>query len=257
MGHIRLGVLPRTRKWREVVDLLQTDASVEVVASKAVDASRESLKTAPKDPLFLAIVDLLARLPQDARGPGFQDAMAARGITDLDSVPGVLSGITQAIDEKSLRLGFRSDLGEIGQTALLTSLSEYFDHSLPSLFEPTAAEIRRSLGQLSSGDGFARFARGFFAHVVNQTLQYYLSRELSNHVGPGQRFASDADRVAFDRALDRHTYESARIVETYAGGWYGKTVWQGDGLTPESIRRFTDYSMQKLRGELERQGNAA
>ncbi|GAA6160656.1 hypothetical protein NBRC116589_28300 [Ruegeria sp. HU-ET01832] len=39
MGHIRLGTLPRSRKWREVVDLIATDASVEEIAEAAADAS--------------------------------------------------------------------------------------------------------------------------------------------------------------------------------------------------------------------------
>lgn len=104
---------------------------------------------------------------------------------------------------------------------------------------------------------FLAFAQVFFARVVDQTFQYYLSRELSNHVGPGQRFASDADRQSFDRALTQHSYEAARIEESYAGGWYGKAVWQGEGLTRDSIRRFTAYSMTKLRGELERSDDAA
>ncbi len=92
---------------------------------------------------------------------------------------------------------------------------------------------------------------------MEQTLQHYLRRELSNHVGPGQRFANDADRRAFDQVLDQHAWEAARIVESYAGGWYGKTIWQGRGAEPEDIREFTLFSMKKLRSELERRSDAA
>ena len=35
MGHIRLGTLPRSRKWREVVHLIVTDAPVEEIAEAA------------------------------------------------------------------------------------------------------------------------------------------------------------------------------------------------------------------------------
>ncbi|RYH08457.1 hypothetical protein [Tropicimonas sp. IMCC6043] len=257
MGHIRLGVLPQTRKWREVVDLLQADAPVADVASAATLAAKGALLSAAKDPQFLSIVELLAALPQEARGPAFLRAMAERGITQIDTVPALLSGIADSVDEDCLRSGHRSDLGEIALSSLLTTLSDHFDRSLPGLFDPTPAEIRTALGRLASGEKFGAFARGFFARVVDQTLQYYLSRELSNHVGPGQRFASDADRQSFDRALFQHSYEAARIVESYAGGWYGKAVWQGEGLTRDGIRKFTAFSMTKLRGELERRDDAA
>lgn len=239
------------------MDLLRGNATVAEVATAASDAAKGALMAASKDPLFLAVVDLMAHLPHEARGPGYHDAMSERNITDLESVQGLLAGVAAAIDAESFRLGFRSDLGEIAQSALLSTLSEEFDRSLTSLFDPTPAEIRNALGRLSYGDNFAGLARGFFAQVVNLTLQYYLSRELSNHIGPSQRFTSDAERVAFDRALHQHAFESARIVEAYAGGWYGKTLWHSDGLTPERIRKFTGYAMTKLRSELERRDHVA
>ena len=40
------------------------------------------------------------------------------------------------------------------------------------------------------------------------------------------------------------------MVSEFALGWYGKTVWQGDGLTPEKIDRFGAYALKKLRDEL-------
>lgn len=227
------------------------------VASAAALAAKGALLSAAKDPQFLSIVELLAALPQDARGPAFFKAMTERGIKQIGSVPALLAGIANAVDEDCLWSGYRSDLGEIALFSLTTTLSDHFDRSLPGLFEPCPAEIRVALGRLASGERFGAFARVFFARVVDQTFQYYLSRELSNHVGPGQRFASDADRQSFDRALTQHSYEAARIEESYAGGWYGKAVWQGEGLTRDSIRRFTAYSMTKLRGELERSDDAA
>ena len=156
---------------------------------------------------------------------------------------------TGSISE-SLRTGARSDIGEIAQSAFLAAMSDELGRSLPSLFDPTPADIRRALGKLSSGDHFASLARSFFAEVVQRTLNYYLSRELSNHVGRGGRFATDAERVAFDRALAQHAHEAARIVEAYAGGWYGKALWQSGGLTTEKARAFTSYAMTKLRQEL-------
>jgi hypothetical protein len=241
LGHIRLGRLPRTRNWNAVVALLQAGAPVDEVASAASDAAKGALSMAAKDPLFLAVVELLAQLPQEARGPGYHAAMEARGIADLTSVPGLLAGLADWIDSESLRTAARSDIGEIAQSAFLAAMSDELGRSLPSLFDPTPADIRRALGRLSSGDHFASLARGFFAGVVQRTLNYYLSRELSNHVGGGGRFATDAERVAFDRALAQHAHEAARIVEAYAGGWYGKTLWQGGGLTTEKTRAFTSY----------------
>lgn len=257
MGHIRLGYLPQTRKWREVVSLLQGDAPLEEVAAATADAVRSVLAGADKDPLFLAVTTLLVELPLIARGPDYLSALEAMGIDAPDSVPALLSGIADRIDDIAYRSGERTDLGEIAQFALLSALSAEFNRSLPGLFDPQPSEIRQALGRLSGGDRFAGFAREYFAQVVHRTFDYYLSRELSNHVGPNCRFGSDADRRAFDRALEAHAHQASRIVEAYAGGWYGKTVWQGDGPTPDKIRKFTSYSLTKLRSELARREDAA
>ncbi|MEM6490205.1 MAG: hypothetical protein AAF677_18385, partial [Pseudomonadota bacterium] len=109
------------------------------------------------------------------------------------------------------------------------------------------ADVRSALGRLASGDRFAGLARQFYARLTGRVLDYYLSRELANHVGPGRRFETDAARRALDAALARHCTEASRIVEAYAGGWYGKTVWQKGALTRAATQKVAAYGLQKIR----------
>ena len=46
------------------------------------------------------------------------------------------------------------------------------------------------------------------------------------------------------------------FIEAFAGGWYGKNVYQGDGLTPDSIRRFAPVAFKKIRAELRKRRDA-
>ena len=259
MGHIRLGTLSQSKKWRQVVELLETGGSVEEIARASATAAERSLAAAADDGVFQYVARLLVELPLAARAPGFDEALADIGIAQgaHRSLPELMAAISDAIDRRALLLGGRSDLGEMAQMALIESLSATLNQQLPTLFEPEPREIRRALGQLSSGQRFASFARSFFARLIYRSLDYYLSRELSNHVGPGARFASDADRVAFDHALAQHAFETARIVEDFAGGWYGKTVWQKDGLTPQKIDNFARFAFEKVRDELGRRREVA
>lgn len=50
MGHSRMGVLPATRKWREVVELIGGGADVAEIASAASKAAESSMATASGDP---------------------------------------------------------------------------------------------------------------------------------------------------------------------------------------------------------------
>ncbi len=259
MGHIRLGTLPQSKKWREVVGLLDSDAEIEVIAEAAAKASDRDLSRASCDPNFQFVSSLLVRLPLLARAPGFEDAMADLGVgrDALSSVTGLLAGLELAIDRQSFETGYSSDAGELAKSALLESLSVQLRDRLPSLFEPTAVEIRTALGSFASGDRFAVLARDFFARLTHRSLDYYLSRELADHTGPGSRFADDAQRREFQRALAQHTFEASRIVQEFAGGWYGKTVWQKQALDQGAIDRFTKYAFKKMRDEFGRRRGSA
>lgn len=254
MGHLRLGVLSQSKKWREVASLLEAGAPLEGVAAAAAEASERDLNRASGDPVFQFVSRVLVELPLRARSPGFESAIGAFGLSpeDLKSLPAFLASLSRAIDRHAFEIGQSSDAGILAKSALLESLSVQLGNRLPSLFEPTSADIRAELARFSGGQNFAVLARDFFARLTYRSLDYYLSRELANHTGEGHRFSADADRVAFQQALATHTFEASKIVEEFAGGWYGKTIWQQGALDQKAINGFTSYAFKKLRDEFGR-----
>ncbi|MCP3969250.1 MAG: hypothetical protein GY717_02800 [Rhodobacteraceae bacterium] len=203
MGHIRLGTLARSKKWRAVIELLDSNASISEIAEAAARASDRDLARASKDDLFQFVSNLLVVLPHKARSPDYHGYMDDLGIDAqaLGSVSQLLAGLGNAVDDYEFQTGRSSDAGEMAKAALLESLSVQLRGRLPTLFEPTPAEIRKALASFSSGQSFASLARDFFARLSYRSLDCYLSRELANHTGADKRFASDADRVQFDRDL--------------------------------------------------------
>lgn len=258
MGHIRLGVLPRSRKWNQVVDKLRLGANIDAVAGSAADAAENSLQATSNDPAFLHAFWLLTQVPLTARGPNFAADLRrlAVQVPDQPSLIDVVAAISGAVDRYAREQGGRTDLGEMAQMAAVESLTALVGPSLPSLFEPSSEEVQRAIGKFASGERFSTLAREFFARLTQRSLHYYLSRELSKHIGAGKRFGDDAGRAQFDDALDRHCREASRIVEAFAGGWYGKNVYQGDGLTPDAIRRFAPVAFKKIRAELRKRRDA-
>lgn len=258
MGHIRLGVLPKSRKWNQVVDELRLGADIDAVAASAADAAETSLKVASNDPAFLHAFWLLTQIPLAARGPDFADDLRRLGVQVVDrpSLMDVVAAISGAVDRYARERGGRTDLGEMAQMAAVESLAALVGPNLPSLFEPGPGEVQRAIGRFAGGDRFGALAREFFARLTQRSLDYYLSRELNRYIGPGERFRDDGARSQFDDALDRHCREASRIVEAFAGGWYGKNVYQGEGLTPDAIRRFAPVAFKKIRAELRKRRDA-
>jgi hypothetical protein len=257
MGHIRLGRLPATKKWQQVVALLAREAATEQIAAASAEAAEVSLAYARQDPALLQSFWLLTQLPLAARSPDYPESLRSLGVA-VRGDPTLLETIgafSAAVDRHVDRSGGRTDLGELAQHAAAESLASVAGSDLPSLFGPTSADTRLALSKLAAPDLFARLARDFFSRLVRRHLDYYLSRELSNYVGPSRSLASIDSHTAFNAALEQHCREASRIVEAFAGGWYSKTIFEG-GITPEKAGAFVFVALRKIGQELrERRGD--
>jgi hypothetical protein len=80
MGHIRLGRLPATKRWQQVVSLLVQGASLEQIAGASAEAAESSLKHARRDPALLRSFWLLTQIPLAARSPNFRDGLKSLGL---------------------------------------------------------------------------------------------------------------------------------------------------------------------------------
>ncbi len=255
MGHIRLGRLPRTRKWQAVVALLGGDAPLADIAAASAAAAQSGLRLAHADPALAHSFWLLTQIPLAARSGDFAASLEQLGLRagPKPTLISVVAGFSEAIDHYLRRIGGRSDLGEMAQLAAAESLSAVAGRDLPSLFSPTEGDLKLALSRLTAPDRFAVLARDFFSRLTRRYLDYFVSREISNHVGSGKRFASIDAHTAFNAALDRHCRETSRIVEAFAGGWYSKTRFRGE-LTPEKAGKFAYVAFRKIQAELRRRG---
>ena len=67
MGHVRLGTLPKTLKWQQVVGLITEGADVARIAAASADAAEYGLERASADQAFAHAFWLLTQIPQAAR----------------------------------------------------------------------------------------------------------------------------------------------------------------------------------------------
>ena len=259
MGHIRLGKIPTSKDWIQVVALLRQNAPLDAVAAGASAAAESDLEAAASDPGFSRACWLLAQIPLAARSPDFPKAL--RGLRlevsqfpDLFEIAGALS---DAIDRHVDSIPRRTDFGEMAQLAATESLCWVAGRFLPGLFASTPDDVQRAIGRLGSGDTFGELAHDFFSRLTRRHLDYFLSRELANHIGRGHRFETVADRADFDAALELHCRETARIVREFAGGWFGKAAYQRGDVTETDVGRYAAYALKKIRSELRRRRGAS
>jgi len=255
MGHTRLGDLPRTRKWGEVVGLLACGAGTAQVANATMNAAERGLNLAADDKAFVETFWLLTQLPLAARAKdlkGFIGALRQAGL-QLSDEPGVMEVVgafSDAIDARVSNNGGRTDLGEMAQMAASETIAKVLGERTQSLFGTQPQDVQKALAGLATNKQFSEFSRQFFARITTRCLNYFLSRAVTYHLGEGRRFATLAQQAEFSKALEVHCREASKIVEAFSGGWLSKTNFEKGGISRDDARGFAHVAMRKLVDEL-------
>jgi hypothetical protein len=251
MGHVRLGKLRTSRKWRQVLALLDRHADVAEIADAVATAAEGELLSARGDPVLASTVWLLTQLPLAARSDRFAAELVSLGFApgSEQSLLAVVAGLSRAVDSQISDANARTDFGELARQAAAESLSALVGAQLLGLFGNSAADFQIELAKFASKDRFARLARDFFSRLTFKTLDYYISRVLPDFIGPGRPLQSLGEQDAFRAGLAQHCSEAAVIVEAFAGGWFSKAIFSGR-LTRAATQAFSDYALKKMRDEL-------
>ena len=252
MGHIRLGNLPRTRKWQQVVALIEGGAGTAQIAIATITAAEQGFKLAAEDKGLVETIWLLTQLPLAAKSKDFGQALQSVGL-DVSNSPGlmeVVGAFSDTIDKKLTNNGGRTDLGEMAQMAATETMTQIIGSRTQSLFGTTTDDVKNAFSKLATNKQFSIFARDFFARLTNKCLDYFVSKAVSYHVGEGKRFRTLAQQGEFTKALGTHSREASKIVEEFSGGWFSKTSWKKKSISRKDAAGFTHVAMKKIVTEL-------
>ena len=268
MGHTRLGELPKTRKWNEVVGLIagsglsgtvaNADSYIDAIASRTLEVSRTNLIKAINDSGVQYTFYLLTQVALASRTANWEDALAEQGIhLESDSTLFDLIVELQATIDSYIRRQTpgATDLSEMAQQSAGEALLSLAGKHTLSLFGQSSAEVRNAVRSLSTKKGFGELGQRFFGKFLARFLNFYLSRVTAGELGSPR--LPDLGTIAdFNHALEAHCNQSARIVRDFCGEWYSKTAYQ-EGIDLENASRFLAVAVDKLRSELAHQGSAS
>jgi hypothetical protein len=264
MGHTRLGPIPKTRKWNELVqqvagpsltgDVPSAAANIKAIAAQTLDAAQKGLDKAADDPGVRYTFYLLTQLALASRIPDWEGALGKHGIrvSNARTVFDFTAEVQEAIDRYIGRSPSGStDLSEIAQQSAGESITSLAGPRTGSLFGGNSADVQKAIRSLSTQRGFGELGQRFFGRFVARFLNFYLSRVTAGSIGSPR--LQDLGAIAeFNNALRSHCDQSARIVRDFCGEWYSKTEHQ-KGIDLENTSRFLAVALKKLRSELEQQ----
>ncbi len=258
MGHTRLGKIPKSAKWRAVVDevvggTLLVEGDVGPIAALTLDAATPALEKSRDDEGLRHTFYLLTQVALAARDPNWQDLLSQAGLrlTPDASLFDLTAELQSAVDRRVESRGLPSDVSEMAQQAAGEALASLAAGSVDTLFGTGGQHLQDAVRPLSTKSGFARLGQRFFGSFLTRFLNFYLSRVTASSVG-SPRLNSVGAVSEFNKALQTHCEQSARIVRDFCGQWYSKTEYV-EGINPENTSRFMAVALRKLSRELAQQ----
>ena len=253
MGHNYLGDLPRTYRWKEVIRLISGDGPIDKIADASLAAVQTGLQRIPSDEGFTRTLTVIFKFLESARSTDIESALAQNGFPPLKdfTVFDLSSCLKEKIDFELSARKIKSDVSEIAQNSFTETLFKYLSAESKSLFDTSSNVIRKTIRNLSSGRQFRSLMHEFYSTFTRRYLTFYLSRELSGHVGPGLRFRNIDEHIEFNKALNQYINQAIRIADDFTPGWFGKAQYEKE-LTHDSISRYAHVAFKKILKEFSR-----
>lgn len=254
MGHERIGYLPKTKKWRIIVDeVANFTASGDTIAQIANQTTKNIVKryeNIQADKGVVSAFKFLVLFSQSAKQKNSSEFLAKHGIALPKNFN--LLELSKAIREYVTNHSESKEYSSFANQALIETVSQWsrknriqqqiqFNNESNSFAEWRSA---------SDASGFCELSRMFFSNFTDTYLKYFLEREASAKIN------NLFDRDAFNKKLDshlseisKHAFETAKITQSFSAGWYNKHVTE-ETPSYEKIKAFVSYSFKKLNSEI-------
>lgn len=252
MGHVHLGGLPRRGYWINVIDTLGVFNNTAIIASMTAKAARNGLEHAKRDSGVANTIFILMKTIWSSRESNFQEAMGQLGIklTSHSGLIDVVGEVDRVLDAKLRKAGHRTDLAEMARFSAVETLTNLCKQQTGSLFDTTIQDTQKALSEYATAAKFSDVGKSFFGRFLYRFLDYHVSREVANHVGPGKPHTNLKNYGQFKEALQRHCIETVRIIKEFSGCWPSATEYQ-QGIDAETVRtKFVPVAFKKILSEL-------
>lgn len=224
MGHERVGTLPKTQRWRVIVQQIGSASSADFdpapLAEQTLRNVRDRFRRIDGDEGTQAAFRFLVSLAVASRKPDDPQFAELLGAAAEKATPLKLAAALRRYTADANKVPEYSDIAE---SAAIDALAGWYESNRPqtlSLFDsfntPQAAWHRAG-----NGAGFCELSRLFFTGFVQRHLNYFLEREASSVLGNVEaRNHFQAQIEAHVQEVSQHAFETSKITQSWAAGWF-------------------------------------
>jgi hypothetical protein len=257
MGHERIGFLPRSIKWRTVIDdlarYLRKNVEIETIGKIVLDNVRNRFADIADDKGVNAAFSFLILLTYSAKAQKPINELTNNAIklnaqaSDLQVSKELGKWVERRVESR--------EYSEIAKAAAIDAIGDWSEKlrtGQEDIFgkAETYEDVWR---KASNGSGFCELSRLFFSNFTERYLNYFIEREAGSYLASwedGQNLKNELREHI--QSVSKYAFETAKITESFAAGWYNKNTKEGLP-TRKQIQGFIWLSFEKLREELRRE----
>ena len=256
MGHERVGVLPHTKRWRDVVAQLAESSDpkedIGAIAQATLQNVRLQFRQIHADAGVIAAFQFLIALTKDASSGELATSSLSPAI-NFSEQPSTLRLIGELRSWVEAQAG-SPEYAVIATKAASDAISLWSSQQAmqPSLFS-SSIDSQAIWERANSGAGFCEVSRLFFSKFTERYLKYFLEREASasmTNVTVRDELSSQL-RDHID-GVSKFAFETSQITQSFAAGWFNLHAKENIPSIEES-RGFLYIAFGKLREELMRE----
>lgn len=255
MGHERIGFLPRSKRWREIVaDIAGVPAggvtAAARIAEKTLNSVSDRFGQLHEDQGIQAAFGYVIALATSHLPPTGGLASPEKGLEGNPSPARIVKQLKEWVREHR----GSPEYAELACRAASDTIAEWTRaHSCQRLLFDDSSTASSVWAQASSGKGFCEVSRLFFAHFTQRYLRYFLEREASAQlpsIDARARFNQNLETHL--NAVSKHAFETSKITQSFAAGWFNKHARERRPSDTE-IRSFLAIAFGKVHEELQRE----
>jgi len=255
MGHERIGFLPKTKQWNDIVRQLSAyegdNEAVKKITNDTLSCIRKTYEQMPYDESVTKAIKFLAMLSYSAKRTDQVSFLNENGcsVDNKLSLFSLMNSAKYYIDTENGSL----EINKIARDAVLQAITTYqgtHTSEQLTLFGEQSDSVWKDAG---SGAAFCELARLFFAAFTDRQIKYYIERsaasEIDNYAAL-QSFSAGIEQQA--EAISHHAFETSKIMQSFAAGWFNK--YAVNSIPSDSkITDFLRTSFGKMREEFRRE----
>lgn len=257
MGHERIGILPKTKRWMTVVrgiaSFSVSENNVPKIAQQTLKNVQSRFEDIEQDKGVQAAFQFLVLLSFSAKYQYPAEFLASHGVNLSENITPLQ--IAKAVNQWVSKQSESNEYASFAQSAAIDAIGEWYQKNQTfqgNLFggDKDQFEVWR---KSADGSGFCELSRLYFSKFTERYLLYFLERAASssmNSIDTRNNFNTELQNHLSD--ISKHAFQTAKITQSFAAGWFNK-IPKDTLPSTRKIKAFLNIAFKKMKGELLRE----